>query len=612
MSQATLRNGLDSWVSSAAPSANYARSATLHISNPGAATRYSYLYFTSPVPRGATVLSATLRLYGRGNWGSSVTVTLQRAAAAWKESGVTWNAKPGVTGATVAVTQTETVDATEWAFNVTALMQLIAAGAANYGFRISTSSTTDRQLYSMQSAHPPVLEVQWSDAPDAPVNLTPSGGAAVHGSKPTLSFNFHDVSGATEMQACQVQINSTNSLTSPAFDSGTVLTDDPELDLTTTAYAGLSAGVTAYWRVRVQDTAGLWSAWSSSASWVRNDLGTVTINNPAVSPNNVVNDTTPQISWTVTGATQVARRVIISDDADPTHPLVDTGRHTSTDNTYTPPKGIIRSETTTYRLTVHTWDTSPRMKTANQQVYMEATRTFTFVEDATVNAPTGLTGVQQPNGRPHVLLSWSRSTAPDSWAVWRDGRIVDSGLDPADLFVSGTTYQYLDVGASPHDTHAYKVRATVNGKQSPAATASVSYEVPEAWLTDVDTPSRYLPVVSASGDSLSFDMPEVSAEARPVNGSVVVRVVQGQYGLEGTISGRVINWAGSAAKTWVANLLWMKARPANVLRLTLGAQNLPVMIGDVVVAPLVPAISGQPDARQVSFSFWSQDGVTQQ
>lgn len=614
MSSVTLRNAVDAWVASSATSKNFGRTKFLHLNGNGSDTRYAFLYFTSPVPRGATVLSATLRVYGSGNWGGSATVTAQRANAAWKESQLTWANKPGVTGATVAVTQTETVDATEWAFDVTALMQLIAAGAANYGFRLSVSGTAEHNLYSMQSDHPPVLEVQWSDAPDAPVNLIPSGGAAVHGAKPTLSFNFHDVSGATEMQACQVQIDPAANWASPAFDTGTVLTDDPELDLSTTAYAGLATSATTFWRVRVQDTAGLWSPWSVSASWQRLDLGSVTINNPAASPNNVVNDTTPQISWTVSGATQVARRIVISDDADPTHPLLDTGRQTSSSNAYTPPKGIIKSESTTYRLMVRTWDTSPRVKTANQQIYLEAVRTFTFVEDATVNPVTGLSGAQQPNGRPHVLLSWSRSTAPDSFAVWRDGVCLDSGLSPADLFVSGMSYQYLDVTASPHDTHVYKVRATVNGKQSPSSTCTVSYEVPEVWLSDLDvlTTNRYLPVVPVSGDSLSFDMPEVAAEARPVNGSMVARVVQGQYGLEGTISGRVIDWADGAAKNWVANLLWMKKRPARVYRLTLGAQNLNVRIGHVVVAPLIPALPNQPDARQVSFDFWSIDGVTQQ
>ena len=64
------------------------------------------------------------------------------------------------------------------------------------------------------------------------------------------------------MQSIQVQTNATDVWTAPTFDSGTVASSTPELDLNTTSYAALTDGQVIYWRVRVQDMAGLWSLWS--------------------------------------------------------------------------------------------------------------------------------------------------------------------------------------------------------------------------------------------------------------------------------------------------------------------------------------------------------------
>lgn len=612
MSTATVRTGLDSFVRSDKPTANAGTSKTTSVQG---STKYGYLYFKNPAPLRATVLSATLRLYSVGAWGAgTVSVTVQRTSAKWSESQLNWNNKPGVTGSAVTVTQAANADATEWAFDVTALVQALASGATNYGLRLSTSSGTERKFYSLNAGdHRPVLEVEWADAPDAPTELSPSGGAAVSLAKPVLLFNFHDVSGSVAMAACQVQINPTNSFTAPAFDSGVVATSDPQLDLSATTYAGIAAGGTAWWRVRVQDGAGLWSPWSTPTSFTQNAKATLTINNPGASPLDYVNDSTPEVFWTVAGGTQVAYRVIVADDANPTRPLVDTGRRTGNANSYTVPKGLIANESTTYRLTVRVWDNLTRVATPGDSVYLEAVRTFKFKEDPTTNPVTNVTAAQVASGQPHVLVQFKRSTAPDSFAVWRDGKLVEDSLDPADSFVSGTTYQYLDRAAAPNATHVWTVRAKVNGKQSPgAASPSYKYRCNTVWLTDFDSPTRFLPVVFDDGAQASFDMPEVSTTYRPIDGRAAVRNTQGQSGLEGSIAGRVTSCYGGSAATWAANLLWMKQRPENQLRLTIGGQNLRVVIGNVVIAPVQGLDPDTyPDDRAVSFDFWSLDGPKQ-
>jgi len=602
MSTATVRTGIDSWTSSAAASTNYGGGKWLRM-QAGGTVKNAYLYQKPAVPRGATVLSALLHVYSVGVQ-PSITVNLQRISARWSESQLNYNNAPGVTGSVVAVTQASAADATEWIFDVTALLQTYANGAAFYGFRLSTTNTTEREFYSLNATdHRPILVVQWSDAPDAPTELSPAGGSAVTLSKPKLTFNFHDVSGSTAMQACNVQINPTNVFTSPAFDSGTVLTSDPELDLAATAYAGISLGATAWWRVRVQDAAGIWSDWSSARNFTRVARGTLSIGSPT---GGVVNDATQTVIWSLTGATQTAWRIIVADDADPTNHLLDTGRRSGTAVSYTIPKGIITSETTTYRLRVLVWDEPLRVQTPGDPVQTEAVTTFVFVEDPTPNPVTSLVAAQVASGRPRVALTWSRSTAPDYFSIWRNGRLVDTDLVPADLYTSGTSYQFVDATAEPHTAHTWKVRCKVSGKLGPGPSTGLVYEVDAVWLTDIDT-GKLVPVLVDT--EARFDMPEIAAVFRPVNGSSVVRISQGHYGLEGHVEGIVEGYADGTAASWVANLLWMKARPENTLRLTVGGENLHAIIGNVVIAP---APDGGPDDRAVSFDFWSQDGVVQQ
>lgn len=689
MSTAYVRTGIDSFVDSAAASANYDGGKWIRCLAPGASTKYGDVFLKSPVPRGATVLSASLRLYGVGSAGVSRAVSVQRLSGKWSESQLDYNNQPGVTGAVASLTQTQSADGLEWLFDVTAQLQAIADGASHYGWRVSTTATTEQKFYSLNAADfRPVLHASWAEPPDAPTELSPSGGSAVSTGTPTLSFNFHDVSGLDAMQACQVQIYPTAFIGSePDFDSGTVLTSDPELDLSGVAftrtvtittvsgsrsiaaaagtftasdvgsvitgtgmpagstlsavasdtaatlsvshaatangspsvtlvgsYVGISAAAVKYWRVRVQNAAGVWSDWSDAVAFTRVNKATLTIDNPAVSPNNFVNDPTPPIIWHLTGGTQIAFRIIIADDSDPTNPLLDTGRITSAANSYTLPLGSLGLQgalawvsTITYRLTLRVWDLSTRVATVGDKVHIEAVRTFTFIEDPTPNPVTSLVAVQQPNGQPHVKLTFSRATAPDGFTVERNGGIVEHNIDPATLSTGGTGYAYIDRTAPPAITHTWKVRPRVSGAVGPSPTITFQYLADMVWLCHVDT-GKLVPVGSTPDEKsqITYDMPETAGLYRPVNGNSAIRIVQGMDGLEGHIAGRVIGRNGNTADVWAANLLWMKKRPQELYRLTIGNQNLHVTIGNVVIAP--PG-GGDPLVRAVSFDFWSQDGL---
>lgn len=613
MSTAPVRTGIDAWVSTTDPDLNHSAGKWLRVK---ATDEYSFLYFKSPAPRGATILSAHLHLFGVGASGDSYTVSVQRVAAKWAETQINYNNKPGVTGSVASVTATQSADGQDWSFDVAPLLSTIAAGAANYGFRISTSDASLRKFYSLNAGdNQPYMRVTWVLPPDAPTELTPSGGSAVSVAKPVLTFNYHDVDGDEQMQAVQVQINPTNDFTAPAFDSGTVATTDPELDLSGTGYAGISDGGTAWWRVRVQNTSSVWSDWSDHVSFTRVNKMSVTIDSPAASPNDFVEDPTPELSWTVTPGPQTGRWVIITDEADPTHPLYDSGLELTSSTSFTPPlyngdkRGVINDEDATYRLTLRIFENNTRTATPGDDVFIEVSRTFTFQEDPTPDPVTSLAAAQVANGKPHVRLTWDRATAPDGFTISRNDKVVEHNLDPADLFVSGTTYAYVDVTAEPHTLHTWKVRPRVNGKVGPNRTVSLRYITDEVWLTSVDDTTKLVPIVGTADDKsqITYDMPEIGALFQPVNGDAPRGVTQAQYGLTGHMVGRLTNRNGLDAQDWVDNLFWIKARPENVYRLTIGEQNLRVHVRNVVIAPPGGPGSGS-GSRAISFDFYSLDG----
>lgn len=606
MSSATLRNGIDSWVGSNEPGTNRGGDKRLIVRSDGTITNYSYIYFKNPAPRGATVTSATLRLFSLGTFASKA-VRARLIIRSWRESFITWNNAPDVSGVGPTVTQASTADGQEWAFDVTALLQALSDGQANYGFRLAATvvDATIARFYSLDSAvNQPVLDVEWSDAPVAPHTLSPSGGRATSLAAPVLRFDYADPAGQSPLTAVQVQVNNNaDQFTTPTFDSGTVATTLPELDLSTTTYVGLTAGDTAWWQVRVQDAAGLWSDWSDAAKFTRTAKGTLAINSPAAG--GTVTDVTPPILWTFSGGTQSQWRVTVALADDPTDLLHDTGWRSGADASYTLPKRVLVDQGATYRLTVYSVDSVDRESTPGDPKNVNVTHDFNFAESATVPPVVGLTAQQVQNGRPWVQLDWTRSVAPDSYTVTRDGRTVDSGLDPADLIVSGTSYRYVDRQAAPYVPHTWKVQAVVGGKASASnPTATLTYKVGAVWLVDPDT-DRTCPIITGSNGNVEATMPEVSATYGPIGSKRSVRIIQTQRGLEGTITGFITEYGGSKASLWESNLLIFKRQPTNVLRMTLGSKNLRVKIGQVSI---VPREGADPDDRDVSFAFWSQDG----
>jgi hypothetical protein len=595
VSSAVVRAGIDAWAAQNAPTTNYGASRYLFLSS-GATTRYAYLWLKSPAPLKSTVTKATLRVYGAGNWGAgAVPVAVQRIASTWKVGQLNWNNKPGVAGAIVTKSAANTVDGQLWEFDVTTLMQTIATGATNYGLRISATTTAYHAFYSLDDAtYKPTLEVAWSDAPDTPHTLSPGGSRAVSLAQPTLNFDYVDVSGSVALAACQVQIDPAGNFTTPAWDSGAIPVTESELDLTTTTYPGLALNATTKWRVRVQDGAGLWSGWSDAATFTR-----------IAPPNAFVSEWTPPIIWSFTGQTQKAWLIRVANFDNPARYLFNTGWRTSaTDNSFTLPAGVLTTNGDVYDVELFIQDRINREATSGDPAYVYIRRPFTYKEDGTPNPVTHLTFTDFGD-RPYAQLNWQRSTAPDYFAVLRDGHVAGTNLLPDDLITGGTSYQWVDQDAAGNVPHTWVVQAYVNTKGS-SGNPSVKGTIvtPAIWLTDT-TSNRLVALLAA--EQVDFSMPDSATVYEPIEADAVVRVTQAQRGMEGSISGLITTYAGAANTTFVSNMFWFKARPQLPLRLTIGSMNLRVILGNVTIAPTP---NGDVNDRAVSFDFWSLDGVT--
>lgn len=594
---AVLRNGNDTYVAQSTPSRNYSGSTQL-VCKAGAAQFHSFIYFVRPFPLGATILNATLKLYQISAETATHTVTAKVLTAPWNLSQTNWNNKPpSTTTGQVAVTKAfATPIGTEWAFNVTAVMQSVSDGLIWRGWTIINN--LDDFLYLGSTQHPtykPVLEVTWSDAPDAPTTLSPSGNRAVAVAKPVLRFDYTDVSGSTQLANVQVQINATNVWTSPTFDSGTVAATTPQLDLNTTAYAGLSVAASAWWRVRVQDAAGLWSDWSAGAQFQRQNKGTLTITNPPVS--GLITEPTPPITWTFTGTTQAAWQVFVTSATDTSQVLHNTGKVAGTALAYTLPAGVLKDDTS-YALFVRVWDTVQREATPGDTAWVEATRNFTYSYDALTAPVTSLVGTDLAPV-PGVTLTWVRSTAPDSFAIRRNGKIIASNLLPGTVSTGGTAYAYTDRGADPYKSTVWSVHAIVNGKTSDTnPTVTKTLQPSGIWLQD---PARGIAVRLLGREGGTWAMGEEAETYTPVGGTKGVRVTQSLRGYEGSISGTLEAGTQTIAQQ-VADLMLLKQNAGQVYLLTTSDFTIPVVIGNVAAAPI--PVPGQ--RKQVSFDFWQQ------
>jgi hypothetical protein len=591
MPNVTLRGAVDTYVNQARPTSNYSTARKLGIQS-GAA--FAYVYFNRPMPLGAIVTTAKLRLYHDGSWGTgSSTVSARRLSEQLRATRATWNNRPSTTGPAASVTDTGGGDNKLVEIDVTDLMQAVADGGTWHGFRIETSSGTLRYVTSTEGStwQRPTLYVEWSEAPHAPTGLSPNSGKAASVPKPLVRFQVTDPLGDTTLAAVHVQVADNPDFTG-AWDSGWVTTDLPQLDLATTAYPGITQGAVVYWRVQVRDGAGLESEWSDDATMTYVPFAAVTIDNPAAGTSPYVADPTPRILWGYAGV-QTAWRVMVADASRPSELIADSGKRSGTDVAWTVPNNRALLGSGPYRVTVRVYDNVARDPA---DPYAELTRDFVVQDDPAVTPVSGL-AVAQPNPWPGVELTWTRGTAPDSFVVTRDGLTLEPDLLPEDVLEAGTSYRWVDPGAQVWRPHTWQVKAKVNGAQSTSPVVSLTPKTRGIWLMDEE---RDLRVWLAGAEGGSWSRPEDATAVTVIGATSVTRRVQGLRNYEGSLSGQLVDGYGSTAAEHEAALETMRREPSRPVVLAVADMSLRVLLGNVQTAPTVHV----PPSRVVTFDFW--------
>lgn len=565
---------------------------------------HSYVYFTNPFPSvpGVKVTSAKIRLWMQGGTTNTGTrsVSVQRVGRGLNFTTMTYNTRPTVfAGATRSVQTSGPLSGKHmFEIDVTADLAAVASGATFYGYIITTTAPFTIMLYGANHSQlQPELEVTYTQPPTVPRDLSPSSGRTVGVAKPHLTFNYYDVNGSEKLTAVQVQVNTTNSFTSPLWDSGQVNTTEAGLDLAETSFPAVPPNAGRWWRVRARSSAGVWSDWSSPTSWNYREKMNVVMDSPGAT----FSDPTPPVSWTATsptGATATRwRAAMYVDDAGRWKLVASSGDQAGAGNTWTPSTAA-RNYQKPHRFVVDVWDSYNREETPGDRAFSSAARESVFLQATTVTPPTSLKH-NNTYPRPDAPLTWNRAEVPDKWSIYRDGQLIAS-IPGTELHVGGTSFKYVDFPA--RGNHTWAVRAVVNNQSSSAATTSATVDFRGTWLFDPDGNA----VCVQNDKDHDMTMPEVSAIHEPLGSDRVVIITQALRGYEGTVDGLITDLKGQdeTAAQWRANLLRFKSEPTTTLTLVIEDQSFPVVIRNVQLrqAPL-------QDGWFTNFEFYQQGNL---
>lgn len=601
MSTSIVPLNVDTYNEEPTPNRNNGDAARLHLRGGTTHRRFAYLYAAPPFPLGASVLSATLVVYLAEAWASSQNLIAKRITEDWKESRLDFSNRPAVSASNAGTTAVASLaDGDRVEIELDDLFVDVSGGADYHGLRLEIDQDVLRKIYSSDNPVDdlrPMLEIEWSQAPNPPIIQTPSGNRQVSVAKPTLVWQFSDNLGDTSQSASQVQIATEPTFASPSYDSTKTANTLPYWDLAATAFGGLSDGDDRYWRVKVWDGADLESDWSDAAAFGRTTKDSLTLTNPPASPSNVVEETTPPIIHSFGGTqTAVERQLTRVSDSPPTL-LWHDARHASTATSEQVPSGNLRTGDT-YEVMVRVWDDVDRAVTPGDPDYVEVRREFTYVRSGDPTAPSSLTAT--PAGAA-VELEIERASAPDFFALRVDGVEVEDRIDPGEIFVSGTTYLFKWWKAIPRQAYTYEIEAVVEDTgvlehSGPNPSDEATTSPVGVWLVD---PDDGLAVFIAGKEKASMGIGEDAETITLLGERSPVRITEQVRGYEGSWQGVVQTGAERD------DFLTLKGRLGEV-RLIIGDLNIPVVLEAVSAIPDKDADAGY----LVAFSYFQSDEFT--
>ena len=505
------------------------------------------------VPAGATVVSATLRLYVAVDFtvGASTTVML-RGFEAKPPAVLTWNTIPAGSGPTVSAVVTGGVHgAGSWIeFDVQVFAQAVADGVgAWYGLRVTSDNATDPAIrFAGFASDDPDWVPEWTivtaTPPEVPDDLTPNGGVAASAT-PVLSWTFADADGdALAAAHIQARVNNAD-LATPDFDTGEVALLEPRYETAPdVAWPTVTASDIVYWRVRHKDATGIWSDWSDVASWIFEAHPVVSV----TSPGTTTTDPTPTVTASSTD-TVTAYRVRVYDDEG--RWLYDSGKVKAATVAHTLPRSVKRrqasqsrsgrdwlQEDRTYTVSVDVWDDFDRVAAEGLPTYVTADTMFTL-DQTTANNILQVSADAPVEGAPWVDVTVQLSATPDGLVLFRTGTGRITHLDEDDLAdaeIAANTYRWRDWWATGWRDVTYSARATASGAQG--VKVADGYPVrPECvgvilFHPDSDT---WVRLAGTDVDSWASTLQRVSVQ--PLGAPTPTSMVYGATGLAGSFGG---------------------------------------------------------------------------
>ena len=545
----------------------------------GASAFASYVSFPASYPREkVNVVRATIRLTQSAALAGTGNVTVRPVPKAVPYSSLSWTNQPGGYGTITKVTKSRSTAGQVWDFDVTRQIQDMVDGLPNYGFHVSATETDASLVFWATGPKAPTLEVEWTSAPLQPRSLAPSGGRAASEPQPTLRWSWFDVAGATDMKAYQVQLSTSPTFATVMWDSGEVLSNHCNANLSALGAPALTNGQTMYWRVRNEDGGSLWSDWSVPAQMTYRPLPTVAVISPP--EGSVTDDLTPRFNWSYSSASPQARWEVLLYQLDLQGRetfLASSGAQSGTATSWSPPFPL-KSEGQPYRWEIRAWDSYAREQTPGVNVYGVATAKFSARGTATVAAPKSISYLRN-NPYPHVTITWARDVQPDEWLIRSE--IGNVTKFPGNLYYNTASKTWtVDVTPVPPRVpsmvHVYPV---ANGKLGAPASVEVRPHPTGTWVYSTDGVHK-LPIVDEEID-LSLD--ENVAYHQVLGAKQVTPVIQGKNGYSGNIKGNVFSFNGmtNSHRDWSAELRWFKDHEGEELWLFWGTRVFKIVMTDL-------------------------------
>jgi hypothetical protein len=586
MPSATIYTNIDAYANQNRQNVNFGHSRTLLMSNTGSNLKYAYLYAPKPFADGSVITSAVLNFFVKEGWDDvgGTTVTAKPINEAWKEGGLTYNGKPGVTTPgtppTVVVAQ-NAPDGTLYQIDITDEMQLVADGTNWHGIRLEIDKNDDHSIYAAENGninYRAYITITWHAPPEPPTDLIPSGDQAVSVAQPTYRWQYADVLGDSVQAKSRLEIDNDSTFATPLHDTGLVANVDPQ---STPAYS-LTDNTQYYARVMVQDDFGANSDWSETVSFYRRSKGTSSLSEPDASEEEI----TPDIIFSqLSGRTQDAAEYFLYEYDSSMAAYVEIYHRpkqaiaSSGAITHNLPDGLVRTSGRDYKAVALIFDTIDRVWTPGDPPYVELSQVWQFARSGAITGSAALTLTQSGAG---VVLDWTRASQPTFWAIRVDGEYIDHDNDGDFRFVlapySGTSYHATIYGLSSGTSHTIEVEAVVDTAgimkhSSVNTTAAITPSIKGIWLVEPVAGTAVQLIATSEPD---MKIGEASAVFNPMGARRPIIVTSGVRGYEGSASGII------AGSTYKNNLETMKGQlNSKQLRLIFADINIPVILGQI-------------------------------